>query len=231
MGKLMDEYRSKLRSADEAVKIVKSGDNVYFSHFVMTPRTLDAALAKRKGEVSNVKVIIVCGMHPSQVAMADPEQKSFIYMSSFFSNADRQLSKKGLCYFIPSNYSEAPKKIYKGDLPKPNVVFVKTAPMDANGFFNFGTSASYMSACLEMTEKVVVETNEGVPTCLGGFGENVHISKVDFIVESEKAPLLAIPKVTASEEDKKIASYIIPEIHDGSCLQLGIGGIPTQSAL
>ena len=46
-------------------------------------------------------------------------------------------------------------------------------------------------------------------------------------MESEKTPLLAIPKVTASDEDKKIASYIIPEIHDGSCLQLGIQNLNT----
>ena len=145
-----------------------SNQETTFTSAILSSRAARLRLAKRKGEVSNVKVIIVCGMHPSQVAMADPEQESLIYMSSFFSNADRQLSKKGdSAISFPATDSEAPKKIYKGDLPKPTVVFVKTAPMDANGFFNFGTSASYMSACVELAEKVVVETNECVPTCRG----------------------------------------------------------------
>lgn len=223
---IWDEYRAKLKSADEAVKIVKSDDAVYYSHFVMFPRVLDAALAKRVGEVHDVKVVNVCGMHPAQVAVADPDHKSFIYQSSFFSNADRQLSKKGLCYFVPSNYSEAPKKVYRGDLPKPKVVLIKTTMMDENGYFNFGTSVSYMRAACDMADKIVAEVNEGVPYCLGGASENVHISEVESIVETEKVPLMVIPKAQASEEDKKIASFVIQEIHDGCCLQLGIGGIP-----
>ena len=47
---IWDQYRNKLRIADEAVKVVKSGDWVYYSHFVMTPVTLDSALAKRVGD-------------------------------------------------------------------------------------------------------------------------------------------------------------------------------------
>jgi len=224
--RVVDDYKSKLRTAEEAAKLVKSGDNVYYSHFAMFPRVLDEALAKRVGEVRDVSVITVSGMHEAQIAAGDPEHKSFTYYSTFFSNAERQLSKKGLCFFRPSNYSEAPKKIYKGDYPKPNVVFVKTTPMDEKGYFNFGTAASYMQSCVETADKVVVEVNEGVPTCLGGFGENVNISRVDYIVETERTELFSLPKLEASEEDIRIASYIMDDIHDGCCLQLGIGGIP-----
>src|SRR5271157_4986638 len=158
--RVVDDYKSKLRTAEEAAKLVKSGDNVYYSHFAMFPRVLDEALAKRVGEVRDVSVITVSGMHEAQIAAGDPEHKSFTYYSTFFSNAERQLSKKGLCFYRPSNYSEAPKKIYKGDYPKPNVVFVKTTPMDEKGYFNFGTAASYMQSCVETADKVVVEVNE-----------------------------------------------------------------------
>ncbi|MCX5842151.1 MAG: butyryl-CoA:acetate CoA-transferase, partial [Deltaproteobacteria bacterium] len=73
---------------------------------------------------------------------------------------------------------------------------------------------------------IIVETNEGVPRCLGGHSENVHISDVDFIVEAEKAPMLTIPRPQASPHEEKMAELIIEEIHDGACLQLGIGGLP-----
>ena len=99
--KIWDQYRSKLSSAQDAVKIVKTGDNVYYSHFAMFPKVLDAALAKRLGEVSGVNVVTVSGMVPAQVAVNDPEHRSFTYSSSFFSNAERQLSKQGLCCFRP----------------------------------------------------------------------------------------------------------------------------------
>jgi len=225
---MWDQYRSKLKTADEAARVVKSGDNVYYSHFAMFPRVLDEALGKRVGEVTDVTIVCVSGMYPSQAVLNDPDQRSFTYQSTFFSNAERQLSKRGLCYFSSSNYSEGPIKIRKGDMPKPHVVFVKTTPMDDKGFFNFGTSASYIGEAVKMADIVVVEVNEGVPTCLGGFGENVHLSKVKYIVETEKTPMLAIPKPQASEEEKKIAALIIEDIHDGSCVQLGIGGIPNM---
>lgn len=225
---IWNEYRSKLNSVDEAVKMVKSGDNVYYSHFAMFPKNLDAALADRVGDLNDVRVTTVSGMLPAQVAVRDPEHRSFTYHSSFFSNADRQLAKKGLCYFMPSNYSESVKKMKLGYMPKPNVLMVKTAPMDDYGFFNFGTSASYVRAAVERADKVIVEVNEGVPRCLGGCNEQVHVSEVDCIVEAEKSPLPAIPKIEASEEEKKIAAFIMEEIHDGCCLQLGIGGIPNM---
>jgi acyl-CoA hydrolase len=103
---------------------------------------------------------------------------------------------------------------------------VKTTPMDQNGLFNFGTSNSYIKAATEVADIVIVETNEGVPRCLGGHSENIHISDVDYIVEAEKAPMIVVPKPKASPQEVKMAEFIIEEIHDGACLQLGIGGLP-----
>lgn len=226
MKTLLEEYASKLVSADEAVKAVKSGDWVAYSHFVMFPEYLDRALAKRAGELSDVKVKTSTGMHPAQVAAQDPERKSFIYNSSFFSHSDRQLGDKGLAFHIPGNYWEEVPRLYQGHASKPNVAILKTTPMDKNGFFNFGTSCSFTHATAEMADIVIVEVNSSVPTCLGGNHENIHISQVDYIVESDNAPLLTLPEVQISEEDKKIAAFIVEEIEDGSCLQLGIGGIP-----
>jgi acyl-CoA hydrolase len=98
--------------------------------------------------------------------------------------------------------------------------------MDNNGLFNFGTSNSYIKATTEVADIVIVETNEGVPKCLGGHSENIHISDVDYIVEAEKTPMIVVPKPKASPEEVKMAQLIIEEIHDGACLQLGIGGLP-----
>ncbi|HOJ51945.1 MAG TPA: acetyl-CoA hydrolase/transferase C-terminal domain-containing protein [Syntrophales bacterium] len=220
------EYRNKLRSADEAVKVVKSGDWVFYSHFVMFPEVLDAALSKRVGEMENVSVVVSTGMHPAQVAIQDPEQRTFTYYSTFCSANDRQLAKKGLCYFIPGTYREEPWRIRMGFYPKPTVAMVKTTPMDNHGFFNFGTSCSFIGAAVEKADIVIVEVNEAVPRCLGGHTENVHISKVDYIVEVGKRPLAQVHKVEPKEEDKRIAELVVEEIPDGACLQLGIGGVP-----
>jgi butyryl-CoA:acetate CoA-transferase len=223
---IWDQYRNKLRTAREAVKAVKSGDWVYYSHFVMTPVTLDKALAERKDELTDVKISVSNGMHPVQIAACDPEGKAFTYHSTFYSASDRNFGKQGAAFFIPANYHEQPWRLRQGFAPKPKVAMIKTTPMDKNGLFNFGTSCSYAKAITEMADIIIVETNEGVPKCLGGHSENIHIADVDYIVEAPKAPMLATARPQAYPEDEKIAELIIEEIHDGACLQLGIGGIP-----
>ena len=52
-------------------------------------------------------------------------------------------------------------------------------------FFNFGPNASHMMAVCETADVIIVEVNENMPRCLGGFEEGIHISRVDYIVEGQ----------------------------------------------
>lgn len=98
--------------------------------------------------------------------------------------------------------------------------------MDKHGWFNFGPQNSHSKAICDRAKIVIVEVNENMPRCLGGYEEAVHISEVDFIVEGDNPPLVQLPTLDCSEVDKKAAQFIIEEISDGCCLQLGIGGMP-----
>ena len=49
-------YKQKLTTADEAVKVVKSGDWVDYGWCVGTPDALDKALAKRADELTDVNI-------------------------------------------------------------------------------------------------------------------------------------------------------------------------------
>ena len=50
------QYNQKLVTADEAVKVIKSGDWVDYAWTTGTPVALDAALAARADELEDVKV-------------------------------------------------------------------------------------------------------------------------------------------------------------------------------
>lgn len=224
------EYRNRLRSPEEAVKVVKSGDWVFMSHFAMFPQALDEALSKRVGEVSDVMVRSVCATVSPKICAADPEKKSFTYMSGYFSGHDRKLGEKGLCYYIPSNYSANATLLRKGDMYPPDVAMIQTTPPDNNGYFNFGTSVSYARAICEKAKTIILEVNDQVPWVYGGEQECIHISEVDYIVE-KSYPLPELPSVTAeTEAERAIAALLIEEIEDGSCLQFGIGGMPNTIA-
>lgn len=220
-----EEYKRKLITADQAASLVKSGDWVQMGEFVQHPWDCDAALAKRKDELRDVKIRLTTLPVVPAVCKVDPERKHFIVNDWHFSGVSRKLMDQNLCSYIPFTYHEA--GVLYQDYLDVDVSFQPVAPMDKNGYFNFSTSNSMASYSTKKTKKLVVEVNTSVPVCLGGTGEAVHISEVDYIVESSTNPkLMNLPSQPPTEVDKKIANYVMKEMSDGACLQLGIGAMP-----
>ncbi|MEN6350048.1 MAG: acetyl-CoA hydrolase/transferase C-terminal domain-containing protein [Syntrophomonas sp.] len=220
-----DVYKEKLISADEAAQKVKSGDWVQYGEFVMQPRDLDAALAKRVNELTDIKIRGTTIPMIPEVVKADPERRHFTLNDWHFSAASRGLAGKDLCNYIPLLYHEGPSLVRR--FQEIDVAFVPVAPMDSNGFFNLGTSNSLASGVFDVAKIVIVEVNKSVPICLGGHKEGIHISEVDFIVESQtNPPMINLPVLPITDVDKKIAALIMEEMEDRVCLQLGIGGMP-----
>ncbi|MDR3089823.1 MAG: 4-hydroxybutyrate CoA-transferase [Desulfobulbaceae bacterium] len=218
------EYKQKLVSAEEAVKCVKSGDDVEYSHFVAAPTYLDGFLAKRKDELKGV--IVNCCTFPglAQVAVCDPERDHFIYNNWHLSGGDRKLAEQGLCNYIPFLYHEM-NDLYERHF-EPDVFMVKVCPMDKDGYFNMGTSNSGQMSIAEKSKKIIVEVNNTMPYVYGGYGESIHIDKVDYIVESDNKPLMEVQPVEPNDADKTVANLIVNMLEDGSVIQLGIGGMP-----
>lgn len=223
-------YQQKLTTADEAVTSVKNGDFVEYSPFVTIPWELDAALAKRKDELSKVYLRGSTLMFIPETYKADPQAETFLFCDGSFSALTRKMKAEGEVYTNPSLYHEAPLHHTKGLLHN-DYLFLAVTPMDKNGFFNMSTSCSShldMMRARSTTQKslkVIVEVNERLPIVQGD--NYLHISEVDGVVESANPrSLAAIPKLEATEMDGAIASHIMKEMVDGACLQLGIGGMP-----
>ena len=104
---LEDQYRAKLVTADEAVKIVKSGDWAQYGEFVMQPKELDAALARRVNELEDVKIRCVTITMIPEVVKVDPERKHFRFNDWHFSAFSRAMQAQNLCNYIPVTYHEA----------------------------------------------------------------------------------------------------------------------------
>ncbi len=220
-----EEYQKKLITADQAAKLVKSGDWVQYGEFVQQPRDCDAALAKRKDELSDVKIRLVTTSVVPAVVEADPERKHFILNDWHFSGVSRKLMDKNLCNYIPLNYHEAERLVEL--FQDIDICFQPVASIDSHGFFNFSTSNSLASFVTKKAKIVVVEVNSSVPYCLGGNNEGIHISDVDYIVENTTNPKLAnLAALPVSDVDKQIADLVMKEMCDGACIQLGIGAMP-----
>ena len=224
MKDVFAEYKEKLITADEAVSFVKSGDKIFYGEFVMFPEVLDEALAKRIHQLKNIDIRGVCFSRVPKIVEADPGREHVIMNDWHFGTVSRRLHDANLCNYIPLCYHQGPRTIRKyRDF---DVAFVLVAEMDRNGYFNYGLANSLTSAVLSKAKKIIIEVNKNVPYCFGGNRESIHISRVDYIVESNHTPLAEVKPGQPREVDRRIAEHIMKEIEDGACLQLGIGGLP-----
>lgn len=218
------KYQEKLRTAPEVAQMIKSGDEIFFSEFVLRPESFDEALAQRVDELSNIKIDGVCLAKVPRFIEVDQKRQHFIYHDWHFSGVGRKLYQQGLCSYIPFTYHQGPRVIRK--YKNYDYVVVNARPMDNQGYFNFGMVNSLTSAAITKAKRVVVEINEKMPHCLGGNQESVHVSRVDFIIEGKNPPIPELQPAVPTETDYKIAEHIMKEIENASCLQLGIGGLP-----
>ena len=220
------EYKKKLTTAAEAVKVVKSGDWVDYGWCTGTPDALDKALAARTDELTDVKVRGGILLKLPAIFEREDAGEHFCWNSWHMGGIERKLIAKGCSYYAPIRYSELPR-YYRDHIEPNDVLMIVTAPMDNHGYFNFGPNASHLYAAVEKSKHIIVEINENMPRCLGGFEEGVHISKVDAIVEGDNPAILEMGGSSApTEVDKAVAKLIVEEIPNGACLQLGIGGMP-----
>ena len=220
------EYAQKLVSAEEAVKEIRSEDWVDYGWCVTTPDMLDQALAGRTDELTDVKLRGGILLKPLAVFEREDAGEHFCWNSWHMGGIERKLIARGCAYYSPIRYSELPR-YYREHIEPSRVVMMQVAPMDEHGYFNFGPSASHTMAACEMAEKIIVEVNENMPRCLGGFEEGIHISKVDYIVEGKNPAIGELGGGgAATDVDQAVAKLIVDEIPNGACLQLGIGGMP-----
>ncbi|WP_276876492.1 acetyl-CoA hydrolase/transferase C-terminal domain-containing protein [Anaerococcus hydrogenalis] len=219
-------YKQKLISAKEAAKLVKSGDYVDYSWGVLAPHDFDEAFSK---EITSLNDIVVRGgveLEKYKIFDADEKNEHFVYNSWHSLGVIRKLAGEGRAFYSPLKYSELPK-YYRTSIRKPNVFVTQASPMDEHGYFNFGVSASHLYAAIENSDIVIIEVNKKVPRGLGGYENCVHIKEVDYIIEGSNPEMIALGKPQPSDLDKEVAKFVVEELVDGACLQIGIGGLPT----
>ena len=216
-------YREKLRTPEEAVRLVKDGDWVDYSQTCSFPQALDRALSGRSGELHDVKLRNAISMQPVATVENDPG-RSFTYNLWHCSAIDRRYIDQGRAYHLPMLFRQLGSYYRKGFAPV-DVAMVTVAPMDERGDFSFGLTNCAQREVLDAAKTIILEVNPNMPVTVGIENDRINIREVDALVECA----LPIPTVTAplaSELDRKIAEHLMPYITSGSTLQLGIGGIP-----
>lgn len=215
---------AKRITAEAAALMVQSGMWLDYGAVLGQPDVFDAALAKRLGQVTNLRIRSCLSTRARAVLETDPKGDHVFWFSTHFSGYDRRKHDQAIAHYLPVHLGEIPD-YYRRFIDPVDIAVFKTAPMDANGFFNFGPSNLWMRALVERAKVVIVEECSTLPYVMGE-GTGVHISEVDFILTGDSQPMAELPKPVITDVDRAVARLIAAEIEDGACLQIGIGGMP-----
>ncbi|MCX5770459.1 MAG: butyryl-CoA:acetate CoA-transferase [Candidatus Hydrogenedentes bacterium] len=229
MSHLTELYRSKLISADQAAAMVKSGDIVDYYAFYASSQYLDAALAKRAGELENITIRSQLRVGPPmQVFAADPSGKSF-RLDSFFFGPIEHLLPAHCRSTIPGRLARYESFFERGDLQSDFAAFM-VSPPDDDGYLHFCPCPALAKADAVTTKCFIAEINENYYPMRGSDLCRIHLSEVDYVLEGHNPPLIDVPSPPPTDTEIRIADRILGEIGDGACLQIGYGSVPMAIA-
>lgn len=216
-----NEYQQKKMTPQEAVKLVKSGDTVYVGTCTSVAYTLLDALGEREDELENVTLTCSQVIKPVR-AMSGHNPKAFQTSSYFMGVQERNMQKFGLTDFTSVHLSQV--DLWCRETKVPDVAFFEVSEPDENGYCCYGASGVALHTYLkEGAKKIILEVNKQVPY-LCGMDHQIHISEADALIESD-VPLFENCSLPVTKEIQTISDYLLEQIHDGSCIQLGIGGV------
>jgi 4-hydroxybutyrate CoA-transferase len=216
-----DLYRTKLTSAAEAVKHIRSGDGVYLHSNAGVPRTLVDAMVARAPELRDVKIykLITLGAAP----YAEPQYADSFYVHSLFIGPNvRNAVADGRADYTPIFFSELPALFRSGKL-QVDVCMVQVSEPDEFGNMSFGVALDCTPAALTNARVVIAEINKQTPRTFGS--HQINIKDVTCLVEADYALPERAPE-EPGEVELAIGRNVAELVEDGATIQMGIGGIP-----
>lgn len=214
-----------LVTAEEAVKAVKSHDDVVLANFCAEPHLLPMALMDRAQELEGVRIFHLTPLGPFQERYLEPGMEKHIRCATSFcgrKKSPRQALKEGRADFYALSFSNYPRLLRTGDF-KSDVFMLTVSPPDSRGYCSLGVSVDYAWAVLERPARIVIaEINPNMPRTQGK--SFIHISQIDYVVEVNE-PLYELEQFPITDVERKIGAYVASIVEDGSTLQIGYGGV------
>ncbi len=217
-------FEEKYISIEEALSKVKSGDVIVTGLGAAEAGLFMGNLHTIADRVKGVKVTNCLPTHASEIYK--PEYvDSFEVDGWFYAPQLRKAHGNGNMSYIPNHlHLAATKRLH---YVKPDIYVGAASMPDKHGFVSLSLSNTYERRMIDAAKLVILEVNPNMPYTFGDV--QVHVSEVDYLVKADYMPP-TIPDAEVSEKDKAIGKLIAERVPDGSCIQLGIGGIPNAVA-
>ena len=222
MGNWKDIYKQKLVTVEEAAAKIESGDKCWLGPCSAAPIQLMEAICDRVAELKDVDIVSGMALYPFKMFQSPDYIGRINYSTIFYGAMERKFFGVGNVSVNSvhlSHVASCLKNIYKV-----NTLLADVSLPDEEGYMYYGPmGVAANGEVADYATKIIVQVNKYQPK-VTGVKHRIHVSQVSCICECDhKLPELPQPEV--SEIDKKIAELLIDRVEDGSCIQIGLGGL------
>ena len=217
----MFDYSSKLISVDQALDLVRDGDNITVGLGANEPPTFLGNLHHIADRVNDVTITTCLPSAPGEYLSEENIRKAFRIDCWFATPPLRKLWGTGRVSFIPNHLHLAGSK---RNAHRPSRIMISLASMpEADGRTRFACGNTYEERIGSAADLRILEISPNAPHCPGQ--NYLDWDSIDYVIASEARPG-TIPSATPTARDLAIGRTIADLVDDGDCIQVGIGGIP-----
>jgi 4-hydroxybutyrate CoA-transferase len=216
-------FQSRVTTAEEAVKSIKSGNRIFMTGNVSVPQMLLGALVDYAPNVKNVEICQALSVGPADYVK--PEMQGHLRVNTLFISANvRKAVQEGRADFTPVLLSEFPL-LFKNNILPVDVALIHVSPPDEHGFCSLGVEVGLTKSPAESAKIIIAEVNEQMPRTLGD--SFIHVSRLTHMIPvSYPIPEMPMSGEEADQDTERLAGHVADLIPDGATMQMGIGAIP-----
>jgi acyl-CoA hydrolase/GNAT superfamily N-acetyltransferase len=215
-----DGYREKLRTAQEAIAMIRPGKRVFIGSACGEPQELVRALSVAAARVSGLEIVRMMSRETTSLsAIADQTRDhSLSIRTLYLGSAGTEQIARHMRFLTPVNMSEIPGLFLTRKLPL-HVALVQVSPPDDFGWMSLGISVDVTLAAAQSADLVIAQVNPMMPRIMGQ--SFIHVNDVHILVEHTE-PLLSNTLRNLVPVSESIGRHIARFIDDGSTLQIGL---------
>jgi acyl-CoA hydrolase/RimJ/RimL family protein N-acetyltransferase len=218
-------YKDQIGTAEEAVKVIKSGNSIFIGSACGEPQHLVNALVEHSGHIHDAKILhlLTMGVAP----YVEAKYRGRFQLNTFFVAKNvREAISAGRADYTPIFLWDIPRQFESGRIPV-DVAMISVSPPDEHGLCSLGVSVDITKSAVANANYVVAQVNANMPRTHGsGF---IHVNSIDMLVPRDE-DVITVPPVPVDDTLRQIGRNLARLVEDGSTIELGIGSVPQALA-
>ncbi|MBI4307872.1 MAG: 4-hydroxybutyrate CoA transferase [Chloroflexi bacterium] len=215
------DFERRIISSQDAAKLVMSGARVHLPQGSSEPKNFGMALAARRGELSNVELVIPTPRRDFpwyEPGWEDTFKLSVGYLlprwrGRLQGRVDHLI---GSIAWRMKAQEERPSEAKQTDL-----YITEVSPPDKHGFCSFGPARWDKKERLRAAKVALGQLNSSL---IRTYGDNfIHYSEIDHFIEDVARPPREPEPPEIPESVRTIAGYVRDILRDGDTIQVGAG--------